>query len=117
MERKPDDPAFSFSDVYDPVTFEGARFCEARVWYVFSQIADADEFDAEAYLPYARGEDLTKRMPLWVKPKSGLSRADIHALMGSHYEGSWFDPAVDVGAGAEHSPYRWNGLVGLRTTT
>ena len=70
---------FSFSDVYDPVTFEGARFCEARVWYVFSQIADADEFDAEAYLPYARGEDLTKRMPLWVKPKSGLSRADIHA--------------------------------------
>ena len=25
-----DDPAFSFSDTYDPVTFEGARFCEAR---------------------------------------------------------------------------------------
>ena len=24
------DPAFSFSDTYDPVTFEGARFCEAR---------------------------------------------------------------------------------------
>jgi dipeptidase len=27
---------FSFSDVYDPVTFEGARFCEARVWSFFS---------------------------------------------------------------------------------
>lgn len=23
---------FSFSDTYDPVTFEGARFCEGRVW-------------------------------------------------------------------------------------
>ena len=22
------DPAFSFSGIYDPVTFEGARFCE-----------------------------------------------------------------------------------------
>jgi dipeptidase len=25
-----DDVAFSFSDVYDPLTFSGARFCEAR---------------------------------------------------------------------------------------
>lgn len=49
-------------------------------------------------------------MPLWVKPTRNLSRADIHQLMSSHYEGSWFDPSVDVGAGAEHTPYRWNGL-------
>eukprot|EP00966_Prymnesium_polylepis_P188486 4367645-Prymnesium_polylepis.2 len=34
----PGDASFSFSDVYDPVTFEGARFCEARVWYIFSQV-------------------------------------------------------------------------------
>ena len=26
------DEDFSFSDTYDPVTFEGARFCEARVY-------------------------------------------------------------------------------------
>ena len=31
------DPAFSFSDTYDPVTFEGARFCEARVFSIFAQ--------------------------------------------------------------------------------
>ena len=30
------DPSFSFSDTYDPVTPTGARFCEARVWYIFS---------------------------------------------------------------------------------
>mmetsp|Transcript_35983 Transcript_35983/g.59609 ORF Transcript_35983/g.59609 Transcript_35983/m.59609 type:complete len:284 (-) Transcript_35983:218-1069(-) len=30
--------------------------------------------------------------------------------MAHHFESSWFDPAKDVGAAAEHSPYRWNGL-------
>ena len=40
------DPSFSFSDTYDPVTPTGARFCEARVWYIFSQIADPADFDA-----------------------------------------------------------------------
>ena len=99
---KPDDPAFSFSDVYDPLTFEGLRFCEARVWYIFSQIADPSHFDAQAFLPYARGANASARMPLFVKPKAKLSRHRIHELMGSHYEGSWFDPSKDVGAGAEH---------------
>ena len=98
---------FSFSDVYDPVTFEGCRFCEARVWYVFREAAD---FDASKYLDYAKGYDTKNRMPLWVKPKAKLTRDDVMKLMGSHYEGSWFDPAVDVGAGPEHTPYRWNGL-------
>merc|ERR1712070_19423 len=30
--------------------------------------------------------------------------------LSSHYNGSWLDPAKDVGAGPEHSPYRFNGL-------
>jgi dipeptidase len=51
------------------------------------------------------------RMPLFVKAKAGgLTRADLHAMLSSHYEGSWLDPSLDVGAGPEHSPYRWNGL-------
>eukprot|EP01052_Picozoa_sp_SAG31_P021881 SAG31_NODE_1714_length_7462_cov_29.616596_1_plen_341_part_00 len=100
----PHDAAFSFSDTYDPVTPTGARFCEARVWYTFSQIADSRDFDAEYYLPYAQGFNLTRRMPLWVRPKQKLTRHNIHDLLSSHYEGSWLDPALDVGAGAEHSP-------------
>lgn len=32
------DESFSFSDTYDPVTFSGARFCEARVWSFFSTV-------------------------------------------------------------------------------
>ena len=31
---------FSFSDVFDPVTFGGARFCEARVFSFFSTVAE-----------------------------------------------------------------------------
>ena len=105
-----DDPTFSFSDTYDPVTPTGARFCEARVWSIFSQVADPSSFNASAYLDYAQGFNLTNRMPLWVKPKTGLSRANLHSLLSDHFESSWFDPTLDVGAGAEHSPYRWNGL-------
>lgn len=105
-----DDPSFSFSDVYDPVTFEGARFCEARVWSVFSAVADPASFDAAAHLDYAQGRNLTNRMPLFVKPKAKLTRAQVHSLLSLHYEDSWLSPYADVGAGAEHSPYRWNGL-------
>ena len=36
---------------YDPVTPTGARFCEARVWYIFHQLAEPTDFDAEYYLP------------------------------------------------------------------
>lgn len=32
------DADFSFSDVYNPLSFEGARACEARVWSFFSKI-------------------------------------------------------------------------------
>jgi len=78
--------------------------------YIFSQVADPSEFDSEFYLDYAQGFNLTNRMPLFVKPKQGLTRQDLHTLLSSHFEGSWFNPSSGVGAGAEHSPYRWNGL-------
>ena len=105
-----DDPAFSFSDIYDPVTFSGARFCEARVWHIFRALADPDHFDAGLYIDYARGWNLTLRMPLFIKPTKKIARDELHGLMSQHFQGTWFDPAVDVGAGAELSPYRWNGL-------
>ena len=105
-----DDRRFSFSDIYDPITFGGARFCEARVWSIFRLLADPTDFNASQYLDYARGFDLTKRMPLFVKVAKKLTRDDVHALMSNHFQGTFFDPSTDVGAGAELSPYRWNGL-------
>ena len=101
---------FSFSDVYDPVTPTGARFCEARVWEIYSKLADPDDFNASYYLPYAQGFNLSRRMPLFVRPREPISRQDVHDALSSKYEDTWLDPTTDVGAGPARSPYRYNGL-------
>ena len=92
---------------YDPVTFEGARFCDARVWSVYLQVADAEE-DVEQYLDYAQGYNLTNRLPMFVKvdPSKLLTVNATFWLMRNHYEGTWLDPSLDVGSGIDASPYR-----------
>jgi len=99
------DAQFSFSDIYDPLTFEGARFCEARVFSFFSAVAAAD-VKIEQYLSYAQGYNLTNRMPLFVPVKHKLSVNQTMWHMRNHYEGLWFDQSLDVGAGERASPYR-----------
>jgi dipeptidase len=103
---------FSFSDVYDPVTFTGARLAEARVFNLFNAVSD----NAFApYLDYAQGHNLTHRMPLFAKAATKLAVNDTMRLMRTHFEGTWFDPTgtqrSDVGSGSGHSPYRWRPLV------
>lgn len=97
---------FSFSDVYDPLTFLSVRQGEARVWSIFSQIADSNGKFAQEYQAYALGEDLKKRMPLYVVPYKKLSFSDVTHLMSNHYEGSIMDSSIDVGAGLFEAPYR-----------
>jgi dipeptidase len=63
------DEDFSFSDVFNPVTPESARFGDARVWALYSALTSDEEFQS-TYLDYAMGRNLSKRMPLWIKPKS-----------------------------------------------
>jgi hypothetical protein len=48
---KGEDKDFSFSDVYAPVDFSGARFCDARVWAGFNKVADG----MDKYAEYAKG--------------------------------------------------------------
>ena len=100
------DKDFSFSDTYAPVTFSGARFCEARVWSFFSKITGG----MDQYLDYAKGENLTNRMPLWVEPSSKLAAHDLMNYMRDHYEGTPLDMTEDVGAGPYRNPYRWRPL-------
>ncbi len=97
---------FSFSDTYAPVTFGGARFCEARVWSFFSKITGG----MDQYLDYAKGENLENRMPLWVKPSTKLAAHDLMNYMRDHYEGTPLDMTQDVGAGPYRMPYRWRPL-------
>jgi dipeptidase len=101
----PDDQ-FSFSDTYNPVTFEGARFCEIRVWAFFRSVND----EMDQYKDYVSGHDLSRRMPLWVKPNRKISNYDMMNFMRDHLEGTEFDMRKDIGAGPFGSPYRWRPL-------
>jgi dipeptidase len=97
---------FSFSDVYDPLSFIEARQGEARVWSIFSQVADTTGEFERTYLGYALGEDLSNRMPLYIIPERKLSLFDVMDLMTSHYEGTALDSSTDTGSGLFASPYR-----------
>ena len=100
------DAEFSFSDAYAPLDFEAARFCEARVWSVFNRVTAG----MDQYLDYARGTNLSHRMPLWVKPDRKLDVHDVMELMRDYYQGTEFDMSKDAGAGAFGCPYRWRPL-------
>jgi len=100
------DSQFSFSDAFNPIEFSGARFCEMRVWAFFRAVND----EMEQYKDYASGHDLSKRMPLWIKPNRKISNYDLMNFMRDHLEGTEFDMRKDIGAGPFGSPYRWRPL-------
>ncbi|KAJ4463106.1 putative peptidase C69 [Paratrimastix pyriformis] len=97
---------FSFSDAYNPITFDGARFCDVRVWSFFRKFVNG----MDAYLEYAKGYNLTTRMPLWVRPVAKIMVFDVMNAMRDHLEGTWFDFRGDAGAEAFGLPYRWRPL-------
>lgn len=100
------DQDFSFSDTYNPINFSGARSCEMRVWAFFRSVNG----EMEQYKEYAAGHDLSKRMPLWIKPDRKISNYDMMNFMRDHLEGTEFDMRKDLGAGPFASPYRWRPL-------
>ncbi len=97
---------FSFSDTYAPLDFGAARFCEMRVWSFFKDI----DKSMWSYFDYAKGHDLTNRMPLWIKPEKKLSAQDLMNFMRDHLEGTELDMSKDPGAGPHGLPYRWRPL-------
>ena len=117
------DKKFSFSDVYAPVDFGGARFCEIRVWTMFNKVTEGmDEYweyakgHIEHPAPQIKGQPITpenyasNRMPLWVKPEKKVSVHDMMMFMRDHLEGTELDMSKDVGAGPFGNPYRWRPL-------
>ena len=100
------DAEFSFSDTYNPITFSGARFCEARVWSFFKSVNS----DMYQYFNYISGRDLSRRMPLWIKPDHKISNHDLMNYMRDHLEGTPLDMRKDIGAGPFGLPYRWRPL-------
>jgi len=118
---------FSFSDVYNPVDFEGARFCDIRVWAFFAA-ADPNNFGKKtAYWDYAKGNVKRKtpykkgmcqtkenfpqnRLPLWIKPQYYVSVRGMMNQMRNHLEGTELDMSKDFGSGAFNCPYRFRPL-------
>ncbi|MDT8392759.1 MAG: C69 family dipeptidase [Bacteroidales bacterium] len=116
------DKEFSFSDVYAPVDFGGARFCEVRVWAMFNVVHSY----MDQYFDYVKGHvkhddtfaDGSKnpngfasnRMPLWIKPERKISPHDMMNFMRDHLEGTELDMRKDIGAGPFENPYRWRPL-------
>lgn len=101
------DEKFSFTDAYAPVTFDGARFCDARVWSGFRKISDG----MDQYSDYAKGYNLNNRLPLWVKANKKLDVQDVFNMMRDYYQGTDLDMTKDVGAGPNKSIVRWRPMV------
>ena len=105
------DADFNFREAYDPITFGGARFGEARVFALFNSVCGGC---VQQHLDFAQGYNLTNSMPLFVPVASKLSLNGTIWAMHTHFEGSWFDnrglERPDVGAGQGHSPYRFRPL-------
>ena len=106
------DADFNFREAYDPITFSGARFGEARVFNMFNLACDGC---VEPYLDFARGWNLSVSMPLFVPVAAKLSLDDVMSIMRTHFDNTWFDnrgiTRPDIGAGPGHSPYRFRPLV------
>jgi len=100
---KGEDKDFSFSDTFAPMDFGAARFCEARVWSGFNMVNS----DMGKYLDYALGENLTNRMPLWIKPDNKIGVKDVMGMMRNYYQGTIMDMTKDIGAGPYKSTVRW----------
>ncbi len=100
------DSDFSFSDAYAPITYGGARFCELRVWVMFNDIND----DMQQYWEAACGNDLSVRLPLYIKPNRKLTPQDLFAFKRNYLQGTELDMSKDAGAGPFGSPYRWRPL-------
>jgi len=121
LNYKGKDKDFSFSDFYAPVNFEGARFCEMRVWSFFKSVNNEIKSNKE-YFKYAQGyikhddkfmdgkpnpnKYASNRMPLWIKPDHKLTVHEVQNLMRDHLEGTELDMSQDIGAGPWHCPYR-----------
>ena len=112
-----EDKDFDYSAAFNPIDFGGARACDARAWSAFNILTGGEftyEKDGEmvtepasAYHDYIMGKDLSRRMPLFVKPSKKITVKDVADAMRDHFEGTPLDMTTDIGAGGNALPYRW----------
>ncbi len=93
---------FSFSDAYDPMSFNARRFCDARVWSIYKNVSQS----TAKYIDYILGKS-NERLPLWVKPDQKVSLLQLKNLLRDHFENSPLSLANDPGAEPFGAEYRY----------
>jgi len=96
---------FSFSEVYDPITFSGARYGEARVYSFFTKVTSLPGFK-QHFQDYALGNDVTHRMPWSVPVKEKLEVVDLMMLMKDHHDHTVLNMTSDVGSASWNNKFR-----------
>jgi dipeptidase len=106
-ERGYYDPAsgkpFNFHEAYCPADQQKLRYTETRVWSMFRRAAPSRDWP----VAYHRGVAGAEPYPLWIKPDSKLTKADVCAIMRDHYEGTDYDMTSGIDAGPFGTPNRW----------
>ncbi|MDR1652904.1 MAG: C69 family dipeptidase [Prevotellaceae bacterium] len=100
------DSDFSFSDSYNPLDYEGLRFCEARVWAFFNALNPKIGDKFYSYI----NADTRERMPLYIKPDSLVTINKMKNLMRNHYEDTPLDMTTGAGSGPFGTPFRYSPL-------
>ncbi len=93
---------FRFNEVYNPINPNKLKYCETRVWRLFSKAAPSLNLSSD----YCRGIRGAKRYPLWIKPDKKLSLKDVINIVRDHYEGTSFDMTKGLEAGPFGTPKR-----------
>ncbi len=100
------DPAsgepFRFAEAYCPTTPQKLRYTATRVWSMLRRSAPSQDWPVD----YHRGVAGAEPYPLWVKPDTPLTVADVFAIMRDHYEGTPYDMTQGLDAGPFGSPLR-----------
>jgi len=100
------DADFSFADAYGDLDYGALRFCDARVWCMYTRVDKDGNHSAD----WATGRNTDEPLPLWIKPDKKLGVRDVMQLMRDHFEGTELDMTQDIGAGPYQLPYRWRPL-------
>lgn len=93
---------FSFSDAYDPMSFNARRFCDARVWSIYKSVCK----ETEKNIDYILGKN-DERLPLWIKPDQKVSLLQLKNLQRDHFENSPLSMANDPGAEPFKAEFRY----------
>lgn len=93
---------FSFSDAYDPMSFNARRFCDARVWSIYKSVNK----EAAKGIDYILGKS-DERLPLWIRPDQKVTLLQLKNLQRDHFEDSPLSLANDPGAEPFGAEYRY----------